>query len=250
MDAARGWGCRGETFTLRDELAALGSSTWFNVGDRDLAVHLLRTEMLGGGRTLTETTMAIRDAIGVETPVLPASDDDAATVIVLADGTAVGFQDWYVRMHAEAELSAVITSAVAASASVVAALGDAAIVVLGPSNPVTSIGAILGLAGMDKAVADVARCVAVSPVVLGLPSSDPAIAHHHRARQRALSTRGHEDTASSIAALYADLCDVFVLDRADEAERAAIAALGMEVVVVDTLVPDALAAVLASLAES
>lgn len=114
-DGDRGWGRRAETFLVGDELSALGARNWFNVGDRDLALHLRRTELLADGCTLSEATAILAHGLGVETRVIPASDEIATTRMELIDGRTLDFQEWYVRMGADPELRGVATSKAAPS---------------------------------------------------------------------------------------------------------------------------------------
>jgi LPPG:FO 2-phospho-L-lactate transferase len=172
----------------------------------------------------------------------------APTRFVLRDGRQFEFQDWYVRTGARLPLRRILLSRRPASTGALAALRAADAVVLGPSNPVTSIGAILALRGMTRAVRNVSRRIAVSPVVVGRRSDDPGVKHHSRARRRVLEAEDAADRPSSIAARYAGLVDCFVLDSADHREAAAIHRLGVEPVLTDLLDEAALARTLRKLA--
>jgi LPPG:FO 2-phospho-L-lactate transferase len=214
-DGERGWGRREETFAVRD---ALGNGQWFNVGDRDLATHIRRTAMLRAGRTLTAATEAVAAGLGVDgVRVLPACDEPAQTHVVTADGRRLHFQEWYVREHAEPEIAAVDHARAPAAPSALAALAAADHVILGPSSPVASIAPILALDGMRAAVAAVPRRTAVSPVVAAVEPADAGARHHARARGRLLAAQGCSHEPAAIAALYADLVERFVVDRADAA---------------------------------
>lgn len=245
-DGEQGWGRSGESFAVRDELAARGEATWFGVGDRDLAFHLWRTAELGRGRSPTEILAAAAARFGVRgVRLLPASDEPSATRIVTEEGS-LSFQEWYVREHAEPPVVAVELAGGRPSEAVLAALGEADLVILGPSNPVTSIGAILALDGVRARVAAAPRRLAVCPVVRGAPSADPAIDHHARARARVLAASGRSDRAAAIAGLYVGLADAFLVDPVDAEEVAAIRALGMEAVVTPLLDPASLADAIAA----
>ena len=248
-DRNRGWGRRGETFRVRDALSALGAPSWFNVGDADFALHLERSRLLDSGRNLTDATREIARKLGVRrVSVLPAADAYAPTRFVLRDGRHFEFQEWYVRTRARLPLRRIILSRRRASAAALQALHEADAVVLGPSNPVTSIGAILALRGMAAAIRQVARRIAVCPVVIGRPSADPGIQHHARARRLVLEAEGGYDRPASIAARYVGLIDRFVLDRSDRAEAPAIRRLGIEPVLSDLLDEGVLARRLTELA--
>ncbi len=247
-DRDRGWGKLGDTFRVRDALASLGAPSWFGVGDVDLSLHLARTRLLASGTSLTEATRHLSRSIGVAgVAIVPASDRRAATRFDTRDGRRLGFQEWYVRERARPGIRRTLLSHAAASAAALQALRHAEAVVLGPSNPVTSIGAIMALRGLGAAVRRVALRVAVSPVVARKPARSAAIAHHARARRRVLEAEGRRDRPASIAARYARLVDCFVLDDADRAEANAIRRLGLEVEFANLLDEERLAQTLLAL---
>ena len=180
-DSERGWGLCDETFQVRDALANLGARSWFNVGDRDLALHLLRADHLRSGRSLTGAMRELSrrlDVAGVT--VLPASDEPNETHMLLKDGRLLHFQEWYVGEGAKPELSEVRLAGGAASKEALRAIEGADVVVFGPSNPVTSIGAILALEGVEEALRRVPCRIAVSPVVVGIEPNDVGARHHGR----------------------------------------------------------------------
>ena len=249
----RGWGRRDETFVVRAALHGLGRAeapSWFGVGDRDLALHLLRSRMLGDGKTLTSATSDIAKRLGVDSAaVVPASDEPSATRVRLRDERTVDFQEWYVRDAARPEVVETLLSTSPASPAALEALSRAEAVVFAPSNPVTSIGAILALGGMREAVARAPRRIAVSPVAAGRPSQNPTVEHHARARARVLRAIGCQDRPAAIAGRYGELVTHFVIDEADRAEGPAISKLGLEVGVCDTLDDDVLARAVAKLVQ-
>lgn len=241
-DRERGWGRREETFHARECLKAFGSPSWFGVGDRDLALHLERTRLLGAGQSLTQVTRELAGRLGVQgAEVLPSSDAPSPTRIRLRDGRLLDFQEWYVRERAVPEVAETMFTGAPASTAALAAVTAADAVILAPSNPLTSIGAILSLGGMREAVGRARRRIAVCPVVVGLPSSSPGIDHHARARRRVLEAVGKEDRPASIAGLYAELVDWFLVDRRDGDEVDAVRQAGMEPVLADLLDEHALA---------
>lgn len=228
-DSERGWGLRDETFRVRDALAGLSGPEWFNVGDRDLALHLLRSERLRAGRTLSDTTRELLPRLGVTgVDVLPASDETAETQVLLTDGRLLHFQEWYVGEGAKPELSEVRLAGGAASGVAVKAIEEAGLVVLGPSNPITSIGAILALDGVEEALRRAPRRVAVSPVVSSVPMEDGGARHHANARERALATLGRSDTPGDIAGMYAGLAGEFVVDHEDSSHEGRVRRAGLE----------------------
>lgn len=251
FDHERGWGIAGDTFHVASALAELGGPSWFQVGDLDLATHLRRTALLREGRTLTEVAATLAGALGVgAVTVLPAADEPNPTHLVLADGRRMGFQDWYVAGEARPRLQAVELAAGYAAPQALAALRSAEAVVIGPSNPVTSIGAVLALTGMRSAVAAVPTRFAVSPVVEGAPLSTVAVDHRARARRRVLATAGARDTPAGVARLYGDLVQTFVLDVRDVTSLDTIRRFGVAAASADLLNGDALADTLAGLLTS
>jgi LPPG:FO 2-phospho-L-lactate transferase len=247
-NAEAGWGRRGETFRTRDALTDLGSPPWFNVGDLDLAFHLLRTDLLHSGKTLTEAISELARRLRVRgVTVIPASDQPHETHVVLRDGRLLHFQEWYVKERAHPEVRQVRVPPGPASPAALDALRQADAVILGPSNPVSSIGPVLSRDGLCDLVRQARRRIAVSPVVLGTGPPDAAVSHHARARQRLLAAEGAADTPEGIARLYAGLVQDYVLDTADSARVPDIERLGLHPVTCDLLNPTELARTLADL---
>jgi LPPG:FO 2-phospho-L-lactate transferase len=247
-DSQTGWGLRGESFRVRDALAALGTPPWFNVGDRDLAFHLLRASLLRSGLTLTEVTRELARRLGVKkVAVIPASDEPSETHVVLADGRVLHFQEWYVQEEARPPVREVKVARGPASPAALTALRGSDAVILGPSNPVSSIGTILALAGVEDAVRRAPCRIAVSPVVLGVVAGDADIRHHARARERLLAAEQGADTPPGIASRYNGLVQHFVLDRTDSGHVPEIERLGLDSLTCDVLDAEDLARALVSL---
>jgi LPPG:FO 2-phospho-L-lactate transferase len=204
----RGWGLRGDTFAVMDGLRELGEDVWFNLGDRDLALCLLRARQLAAGARLTETIDAARRALGVRAAVLPASDDPVRTH-VRANGTWHPFQEFMIRERAAAPVEDVDfrgAGDATATPEVVDAIAGARAVIIGPSNPVISIGPILAVPGIREALAATAApVVAVSPLVNGKVLKGPTDAF--------LTWAGHELSSDGIAAAYDGLLDGLVADQ-------------------------------------
>lgn len=245
---AAGWGLRGETFRVRDTLAAFDSRPWFNVGDLDLAFHLLRTDLLRSGLTLTEATQELARRLRIQhVKVIPASDQPRETHVVLEDGRVLHFQEWYVKERAQPPVRQVQVSRGPASPAALEALHDADTVILGPSSPVASVGPILTLDGMSDAVRRAPCRIAVCPVVLGVGPTDNAVSHHSRARQRLLAAEGAVDAPVDIAKRYVGLVQHFVLDRTDTQYVTEIRRLALNPVTCDLLSPNELANLLVRL---
>ncbi len=208
----RGWGLGGDTFHVMNGLRELGVDIWFNLGDRDLAIGLERANALRRGKTLTEAHAAITQALGVKAKVLPMTDLPVRTR-VLAGGRWWPFQEFMIRARGEGPVTGVdLRGAGGATATqeVLRAIGDARAIVIGPSNPIISIGPILALDGMREALADSrAAVVAVSPLVRGQVLKGPT-AEFMRFADQPLSSDG-------VAALYAGVIDGLVGDERTDA---------------------------------
>ena len=230
IDAERGWGVRGDTFTAQAMLGRYGAPTWFTVGDADLATHTERTRRLHEGARLTDATAAMAMALGIGARVLPATDDRYRTRLETDEGV-LDFQDYFVRRRQEPSVERVVLDGAESARptrEVLDAIAGAELIVIGPSNPIVSIGPILDLAGVRNAlVAAAAPKIAVSPIVGGRALKGPA--------DRMLISLGHESSALGVARLYAGLIDRFVLDVADAQLAPEVEALGMAADVLPTV---------------
>jgi LPPG:FO 2-phospho-L-lactate transferase len=229
-----GWGIAGESFETLNMLARYGEDAWFKLGDRDLATHTLRTHRLRSKEMLTEVTGVLSGALGIESAVLPMSDDPVSTVLETPEGR-LEFQEYFVRRGQRDEVLGVELRGIEdarPTGEVLAAVSSADAIVICPSNPVVSIGPILALPGMREALASShAPKVAVSPIVGGRALKGPA--------DKMLLSLGHEVSATGVAAMYAGLVDGMVVDTVDEGEGAAIREIGMRVLVTNSVMRDA-----------
>ncbi|MFC7327519.1 2-phospho-L-lactate transferase [Marinactinospora rubrisoli] len=214
INEEQGWGRSDETFTVREELAAYGMRPqWFGLGDRDVATHIVRTQMMAAGYPLSAVTEALCDRWRPGVRLLPMTDDRVETHVVVDDEEgrrAIHFQEWWVR-HRAAIPAREIVSVGAADAKpapgVLEAIAEADVVLLPPSNPVVSVGSILGVPGIRDAVA-AKTVVGVSPIIGGAPVRGMADA--------CLSAIGVASTAGAVAGHYgADLLDGWLVDDAD-----------------------------------
>lgn len=235
FDDERGWGIRGETWTIMDALAEYGEEAWFRLGDRDFATHIARTARLREGRALTEVVLSMQAALGIPTAILPMADEPVRTQ-VRTDGGWLDFQEYFVHLRQGPDVREVRFHGIEAAAPTIqglAALDAAEVIVIGPSNPIVSIGPILALAIAgrisQRAHAGV-PVVAVSPIVGGVALKGPA--------DRMLVSLGHESTALGVARIYREIATVFVLDTVDAALEPEIAALGLRTLVTDTVMAD------------
>ena len=234
-----GWGLTGETWTVMEALERFApvvpegsdaATTWFRLGDRDLATHLYRTARLREGADLTTVTAEITRAFGLDVRLLPMTTDRVATM-VLVDDVEISFQDYFVGRKHDVAIGGVRFAGIETARpgpGVLASINDADRIVIGPSNPFVSIGPILAVAGvLDALLARRADVVAVSPIVAGAALKGPAA--------RMLAELGHEPSVLGIARLYAELAATLVIDESDESRRAEIEAEGLRCVVAPTV---------------
>jgi LPPG:FO 2-phospho-L-lactate transferase len=229
-----GWGLAGESFDALSMLERYGEETWFKLGDRDIATHILRTYGLRSGETLTGVTAGLARALGVVSTILPMSDDPVSTVLETPDGR-LEFQEYFVRRSQRDEVLGVELRGIEdarPTEEVLAAISGADAIIFCPSNPVVSVGPILAVPRITEALASTsAPKVAVSPIVGGRALKGPA--------DRMLASLGHEVSATGVAGMYTGLVDGMVVDRIDEDERAGIEALGMRALVTESVMRDA-----------
>jgi LPPG:FO 2-phospho-L-lactate transferase len=234
VDPEQGWGLAGETYKCLEAAARLDDETWFRLGDADLATHVQRTQLLHEGRTLSEATATIAHAFGVTCRILPMSDDPVRTVVTTDDGE-LPFQEYFVRRRQQDEVRALRFDGVdeaRPAPGVLEAIRDGEAVLIAPSNPLVSIGPVLAVPEVRKALVETAApVVAVSPIVGGRALKGPA--------DRMLASLGHESSALGVARLYADFLDVLVLDQQDAALAPAVESLDVRAVVTDTIMRDA-----------
>jgi LPPG:FO 2-phospho-L-lactate transferase len=232
IDEERGWGVRGETFNTFDRLVELGGADWFRLGDRDLATCLLRTELLHERMRLTDIAEAIARAHGVEADILPMCDEPVQTY-VRTEGDWRHFQEYLILQHSEPALEGVEfrgAEQAQVTPEVREAVAQAQAVVIGPSNPIASIGPMLAVPGMREALGETdAPVVAVSPLVGGRSLKGPTEAF--------LSWAGHPVDDGGIAACYAGIATGMVVDRSTPTGPATTT--GIVLRQTETLMPDA-----------
>jgi LPPG:FO 2-phospho-L-lactate transferase len=234
-----GWGLVDETFTTLDALDRYGSPTWFRLGDRDLATHLHRTQLVAAGAPLSAVTAQVAEAWGVETRLLPMTDDRVATRITVStpDGgeRELAMQEWFVKERCEPPVRRVHFDGAASARpgpGVLEALETADTILVCPSNPVISIGPILAVPGIrDVLVARRDRVVGVSPIIAGRPVKGPA--------DRLMGPLGIDVSCVGVAREYREFCSTLVIDSGDAVRAAEVEALGVRAVVADTLMTDA-----------
>ncbi|HEV7962317.1 MAG TPA: 2-phospho-L-lactate transferase [Actinoplanes sp.] len=235
ISAERGWGREDETWVVKEELAAYGvEPTWFGLGDRDVATHLVRTQMLDAGYGLAAVTEALCARWNLPVRLLPMSDDRVETHVVVDDpenpGTrkAIHFQEYWVRLHAEVpayQILAIGQDKAKPAPGVLDAIAECDALILPPSNPVVSIGTILGVPGIRDAVRETAApVIGVSPIIGTSPVRGMA--------DKVLAAIGVESTAGAVARHYGSraaggVLDGWLVDTTDAAQLESIAAAGI-----------------------
>jgi LPPG:FO 2-phospho-L-lactate transferase len=231
-----GWGIAGDTSAAMAQLGIYGEDTWFGLGDRDLATHIVRTDRLRAGARVTDANLGLQRSLEVDATILAMSDDPVRTEVRTSTGW-LEFQDYFVRLRQEPDVLEVRFRGIAdarPTAEVLAAIETASIIVIAPSNPIVSVGPILAVPGLraaiDRARAAGTPVVAISGIVGGRALKGPA--------DRMLVSLGHDSSALGVARLYAGLATAFVVDPVDRALVPAIEALGMRTLVTDTIMTD------------
>lgn len=230
IDRKQGWGIVDDTYNCMEWLTKLGAPSWFNLGDKDMALHIQRTALLAQGLTLAEITERFRKALGVGIRIVPMSNQPIPTHIITPQGE-MHFEEYFVKHRAQLELRDIRFVGVEEAEptpGLLEAIGEAEMVLIAPSNPIVSVGTILSVPGVRAALdATNAPIVAVSPIVGGMAIKGPAVAM--------LQLRGIEATALGIARYYQGLIDALVIDNLDEALAPQIEALGIRAIVTDTI---------------
>jgi LPPG:FO 2-phospho-L-lactate transferase len=237
FDHDRGWGIVDETWAVMDGLKAYGEESWFGLGDRDFATHIARTARIRAGATITEAVLALQTAVGLRTRILPMTDAAVRTQVLTDDGW-LDFQEYFVHRHQAPDVRGVRFEGIETAGptdAVLAALAATDLIVIGPSNPIVSLGPILAVPGMAAAIGDARRrgipVMTVSGIVGGKALKGPA--------DRMLVSLGHESSARGVAELLAPHTDLFVVDTVDADSVPAIGALGVRTHVTDTIMADA-----------
>ncbi len=233
LDTERGWGLRDETFRCLEAMKAYGLPAWFRLGDLDLATHLARTHLLRSGLSLSDTVERMAQAAGIKARILPATYDPVQTKIETPGGV-LGFQEFFVRERWQPEVRSVTYSGATearASSAALKSIRDAQLVVIAPSNPITSIGPMLAL----HEIRDALRCtrsevVAVSPLIGNAAVSGPAA--------KLMEACGYDVSPSGVVRCYHDFLNEIVIDTTDSALASTILNETIGVKVTDILMPD------------
>jgi LPPG:FO 2-phospho-L-lactate transferase len=230
VDQTKGWGVRGDTFHCQELMQRYGYNPWFNLGDRDLATHLFRTEQLRRGERLSSVTAAIVSRLGPGVKILPASDDQLTTHVLTSKGR-MHFQEYMVKRKTRPRVRGVVfkgSKTARPSRYVIQSIMNAEGVIVCPSNPIVSIGAILAVKGIRSALRKTeARVVAISPIIGGKTVKGPA--------DKLMKAMGVEASAFGVAHYYRDFLDALIIDDIDESLAPRIRSLGIKPIATQTL---------------
>lgn len=230
LDKKRGWGIEGDTFSFLDQAKRVGLPAWFGLGDRDLATHLYRTEMLRRKKSLTEVTGSIARALGVGSQILPATDDSVQTVISTSRGQ-MHLQEFWVKHGARLPVTGVAfkgADRARPTHKVVDAIRNSDRIIIAPANPVSSIGPMLAIGSIKRELGRARKkVVAVSPIIGSRPVSGPAAKY--------MKALGLEVSPAGVAKYYKDITGSFVIASADRGVSGRIEALGMKVLLTDIM---------------
>ena len=233
VDETHGWGIRNDTYNAMQQLTRYGNEDWFLLGDRDLARHIHRTNLLRQGKTLSEVTDDLRKRFGLELRILPMTDQPIATHIQTPIGL-LHFQEYMVKRHCADEVQDVIfvgASDARPAPGVLDAIKEAEAILIAPSNPIVSIGSILAVPGIHDILHEArGMVVAVSPIVGGTPIKGPA--------DKLMRGLGMDVSAVGVARCYRDFLDVMVIDEQDAHLVSEIEDLGIPAVATNTIMND------------
>ena len=234
VDEAKGWGIAKDTFNCLETLEKLGAETWFKLGDRDLAIHMQRTNMLRNGLTLSQATQKLCRKLNVKTKIIPMSNDPVPTKIISGTRT-LDFQEYFVKNRTRDKVTDVVYAGAEKAEptpGIIEAIRTAERIVLCPSNPILSIGPILAINPIRKELTKTkAPVIGVSPLVAGKTLKGPA--------DRILKSLGHRASALGVAELYKDFLSHFIIDEADKKEQPQIEQLNIKVTVTNTIMKNA-----------
>jgi LPPG:FO 2-phospho-L-lactate transferase len=224
LSQERGWGVKGDTFFCLNAMGQLGQPTWFHVGDRDLATHIFRSKLFADGKTLSEATAEIASRLGVKARVLPMSNSRVETRVLTPAGD-LSFEEYFVQRWYQDPVESVRfagASEAEPAPGVIDAIRSADLVLLAPSNPVTSIGPILAVPGIREALRECpARTAAVSPIIGGAAVTGPAGV--------LLAAQGFDVSIAGVAEYYRDFLDLLVVDTQDANAADSVSKTGMRV---------------------
>jgi LPPG:FO 2-phospho-L-lactate transferase len=224
LDLKRGWGVRDDTFECLTQLKKLGLPTWFSLGDRDLATHIMRTRMINEGKTLSEVTGLMRDRYSVAAKVIPATDNEVTTRIITGK-SEMHLQEFWVKNRGTPRVTGIRydgADKALANRDAIDAVRQSDVIIIAPANPVSSIGPIAALADLRRElVQNWSKVVAISPIIGEKAVSGPALKY--------MKALGLENSPVGVAQHYRDFAGTFVISRSDRHLASRIESLGMEI---------------------
>ena len=227
LDYERGWGVKKDTFGFLRQMEILGEESWFRVGDRDAATHLIRTNMLKNGKNLSDITQWMCEKFAVESKVIPITDNTIETRIT-ANGEDLHLQEFWVKHRGRGTIEGIQyvgADKARANPDAINAIQDAELVVIAPGNPLTSIGPMMGIKGVRKELTkNKKKVVAVSPLIGNKSFSGPA--------DKYMEAAGIEVSVFGLAQFYADVCSKMIIDTKDKSQASKIE--GLDIRVLDT----------------
>ncbi|UCG37633.1 MAG: 2-phospho-L-lactate transferase [Candidatus Bathyarchaeota archaeon] len=230
VDEGKGWGMENDTFNCLNMLQKYGIETWFKLGDKDLATHIYRTQLLRSGLSLEEVTQRLCQSLKIGPRVLPMTNSKVVPQVITEAGK-MHFEEYFVKRGAVDKVLDVIlegTQSANPASGVIESILDAEGIIVCPSNPIVSIGPIIAVNGVREALRETkAKVAAISPIVGGATIKGPA--------DKLMEGLGLEASAFSVAALYKDFLDIFILDEVDKNSRMEIEELGIETIVTNTI---------------
>lgn len=225
LDQKRGWGIKGDSFQCLAQLKRIGAPTWFGLGDRDLAIHLVRTSMMKNGMSLSEITNFFRNSYSVRAQLIPATDKEVTTNIATSTRGDMHLQEFWVKHKGRPKVTGVRydnANRARANPAAIDAIKRCQAVVIAPANPVSSIGPIVALADLRKELAQNRdKVIAISPLIGRKAVSGPAVKY--------MRAMGLESSSVGVAKYYRDFVSKFIISREDHSMKLQIEALDMQV---------------------
>jgi len=214
LDVSKYWGIKGDTYITNDFLNKIDSNNWFGLGDKDLAIHLYRTQKIREGMNLSEITRGLCEKLDIDANILPCSDNHIETRIITKEGDDIHFQEFWVKLKGKVNIEDIYIKQIEIAEvpdKLLESLEKSDLVIVGPSNPITSIGPIIKIKEISNWMKrNREKCIAVSPIIGKTAISGPAA--------QLMKAKGYEVTALGVAEIYKDLISTLIIDQSDSAE--------------------------------
>ncbi len=234
LDREKGWGIKNDTFNFINQLRMLGVDAWFNIGDKDLATHIIRTKMLKEGNTLYSVIKYLARSFNINANIIPASDDDLQTYILTEKGL-MHLQEFWVRYKGGLEVKNIIYKGIENAKGhplAIRSILDAELVIVAPANPISSINPIISIEDIRIALKSVRdKCIAISPIIGDSPISGPALKY--------MKALGYDISIYGIAELYSEIISILIIDNSDNNKAKDIESkFGIKVASTDIMIRD------------